>query len=109
MKIKYLIGLVMGLILVALLLPILLVMLSDISAVVVIGGEQVRVPKADATVLTLLTVLLPIFICIGFVMQFMGSRRELSICKSCIWFLRDLTCEKDLELDCTVCEGLERE
>ena len=107
MKIQNTIFVAMSLILVALLLPMVLVMLSDISAVVVIGDEQVRIGMADTTILTLLTVLLPIFIVIGLVMQFMGSRSESSICKACIWFLRDLTCEKDYELDCKECEGLE--
>ena len=109
MKSKNLIFVVVLLILVAFLLPVGLVMLLDIPAVIVIGDEQVRVQEADTTILIFLTVLLPIFICVGFIMQFMGSRRKASICKSCIWFLRDLSCEKGCEIDCIVCESLEKE
>ena len=107
MKIQNLIFIAVLLILVAFLLPVGLVMLSDISAVVVIGGEQVRVQEIDTTILILLTVILPILIIVGVVMQFKRSTHESSICKSCIWFLRDLTCEKGFELDCNECVGFE--
>ena len=107
MNIKSTIFIFVSLILVAFLLPAVLVVFSDIFAVIVIGGEQVRVQEADIPILILLTVLLPILIVIGLAMPFMDSRDESSICKSCIWFLRDLTCEKGYELDCRKCEGFE--
>ena len=105
MKIKYVIGVVVGVMVVALLLPIGLVLLSDIS--VVVDGQQIRLPKSDTTFLNLLVILLPVLICIGLAIQFTSLNREPSICKSCIWFLKDLTCEKGYELDCKECEGLE--
>ena len=105
METKYVIGIGISVVMIALLLPVVLVSLSDVS--VVFNGEQVRIPEQDTTILTLFTVLLPILIITGMVLQFMGLKRESSICKSCIWFLRDLTCEKDYELDCKECEGVE--
>ena len=107
MKTQNIIFIALSLIVVALMLPVVLVMFSGISAVVVIGDEQVRVPKGDTTLLTLFIVILPILVVIGMVMQFMKIKSEQPICKSCIWFLRDLTCGKGFELYRKKCEGME--
>lgn len=107
MKIQNTIFVAVLLILVAILLPMVLVMLSDISAVVVIDDEQIRIGMADTTILNLFSIILPILIVVGFIMKFMGSRDESSICKSCIWFLTNLTCEKNCELNCKECKNHE--
>ena len=105
MEEKYIVGTVVGFIVIAILFPIGLVMLSDVS--VIVDGVQVRPQESDATILILFTAILPILIVIGGVVKSMTSlEREES--NSCIWFLRDSTCEMNFELNCKECKGFEK-